>query len=222
MANPGFTVVLKLSGTSTAFTGEATTNTTGNTYQITDTTKWALDPTAAVTVYDTGVPVAAGNVTVDFLFGKVTLSAPPGGAVTVDGSYLPLWAVAEARGFEVNMTGAMLEDTVMSSSTTVRSRMLGLLDALGSVSSLDPLTTDIDSGGTTLKPESVFQAGTPILLEIAPASGLKFRGWVLFDTAKVSGSWDALVEGTLNWQAIGRTATSGAGSGESCSFNWST
>lgn len=220
MAVSAATCVLKLSGTSTAFTGEATTNTSGNTYQITDSTKRALDPATSITVYDGGSPVAAGNVTVDFLFGKVTLSSPPGGAVTIDGNYLPLHAMAEVRSFEINLSGSMLDDTVMSSSTSVHSRMLGIADASGSVTGLDPLTTDLDSGGGTLKPESIFAAGTPILLDVDFPAGNNFRAWVLFDSAKVSGGWDALVEGTINWQAIGRTASAGAGANEAASFGW--
>lgn len=220
MAVAAFTCVLRLSGTSTSMTTEATTLVSGTTYQVTDSTKRALDPATAVTVYDNGTPVAAGSVTVDFLFGKVTLTAPPSGAVTVSGNYLPLWAFAEVRAFELNMTGAMLDTTVMDSTTTVRTRVLGLADASGTISGLDTLQTDIDTGGTTLKPDTVFTGGTPILLEIDFPAGNSFRSWVLFDSEKVGGSWDALVESTMNWQAVGRIASAGAGTGEAASFGW--
>ena len=58
----GYATVLEVGGTSTAFTGEATTNTTGNTYQITNSAKRVLDPAAAVTVKDGGAPVAPASI----------------------------------------------------------------------------------------------------------------------------------------------------------------
>lgn len=222
MANAAFTCVLKINGASTAFSGEATTNTSGNTYQITDSTKRVLDPAAAITVYDGGVPVAAADVTVDFLFGKVTLSAPPGGAVTVDGSYLPLLSFAEVRGFEFAASGNMLDTTTMASTTSVYTRSLGLKDYSGSITSLDPLTTDIDAGGGTVTPDGYFTAGTAHVLDVDFPAGDNLRAWILIQDYKVGATWDSLVEATLNWVGVGQTATSGAGTNETASFGFGT
>lgn len=221
MAQAAFTATLKVSGSSVAMTGEACSLVSGTTYQVTDSTKRCFDTSSPITVYDGGVPIAAGNVTVDFLFGKVTLSAPPGGAVTVDAAYVPLFSMAEVRSFEINLSTAMLDDTVCTSTTAVRSRTAGLSDASGTVTGLDVLTTDLDSGAGSVKPLTIFQAGTYTLLEVDFATGNSFRAWVVLDLAKVGGSWDALVEGTIDWKAVGRTSVaSGAGSGEVCSFSW--
>lgn len=219
MAEAGFTCALKQTGTAVAMTGEATTNTTGNTYQVTNSAKRVLDPATAITVYDGATPIADANVTVDYLFGKVTLSSPPGGAVTIDGAYLPTYAVAEPRAFELNFSKSIHESTVMAATTTAKARTPGLKDLSGSITSLDNLLTDLDSGGTTIVPFTDWQSGTRRVLEITFPSGQIFRAFVLFSGISEKDAVDGLLESTLNFEG---NAATGTDQTEGSSFGFST
>lgn len=202
----GLNVSVKVSGTAVAFTGAATSNVSGNIYRLDDAAKRILDPSAAITVKDGGVAVAAANYTVDYLFGTVTLSAPPGGAVTVDGSYLPVHTAADAREFQVSMSREELEKTVFGD--TVRKYDLGLKSAEGSVGGLDLGDTDLDSGGDTLKVSDVLGNGTPVLVEAYLGSSNKYwRGWVLFSGLDLSSAFEGLAESTIKFRASARQAS---------------
>ena len=131
----GYATVLEVGGTSTAFTGEATTNTTGNTYQITNSAKRVLDPAAAVTVKDGGAPVAPASI--DWLFGKVTLSSPPGGAVTIDGSYIPRLTVALGKSAEPAVAIDAIDASVFGSQD--RAYVAGLRTLTATIETLDNL-----------------------------------------------------------------------------------
>lgn len=109
----GYTVVIKKSGTSTTMTGEATTNTSGKTYQIDATTKRVWDRTATFVVYDGGVDHTSDVESIDFLNGTVTFASAytVGGAVTIDGKYLPMTQLAKYRNFTLSMTQEAIDDT---------------------------------------------------------------------------------------------------------------
>lgn len=109
----GYTVDIKKSGTSTTFTGEATTLVSGKTFAIDDSTKDAWDPAATFVVYDGGVDHTADVLNIDFLFGRVTFKAAytVTGAVTVDGKYLPLATMASYRSFNLTQTMEAIDDT---------------------------------------------------------------------------------------------------------------
>ena len=207
MAIAGYSCQLKQTGTAVAMTGEATTDLGGDVYQITDTTKRIIDPDTAITVYDGATPIADGSVTVDYLFGKFTLASTPAGAVTVDASYLPSYALAEVRSFEINATAELADSTPMASTTTVHARTMTLRDVSGTVTGLDPLTTDLDSGGTTIVPMTDLESGTRRVLEVTFPGGQIFRAFVRFESADVGAAFDGLVEGTLNWVCTGATGT---------------
>lgn len=219
MASAAFTCAIKQTGTAVAMTGEATTNTTGNTYQVTNTAKRILDPSTAITVYDGVTPIADTSVTVDYLFGKVTLSSPPGGAVTIDGAYLPSYSVAEAKAFELSFSKDVFESTVMAATTTSKTRTAGLKDVSGSITQLDNLLTDLDSGGTTIVPFTDFTAGTTRVLEVTFPSGTIFRAFVTFSGVAEKTSVDALLESTLSFEG---NAVTGTDQTEGSSFGFST
>lgn len=219
MASAAFTCAIKQTGTAVAMTGEATTNTTGNTYQVTNTAKRILDPSTAITVYDGVTPIADTSVTVDYLFGKVTLSSPPGGAVTIDGAYLPSYGVAEAKAFELSFSKDVFESTVMAATTTSKTRTAGLKDVSGSITQLDNLLTDLDSGGTTIVPFTDFTAGTTRVLEVTFPSGTIFRAFVKFSGVAEKTSVDALLESTLSFEG---NAVTGTDQTEGSSFGFST
>lgn len=221
MASVGYNGKVETPGAAVSASALPTTNTTGNSYQINDAAKRALDPTQAVTVYDGGVAVAAANVTVDFLFGVVTLSAPPGGAVTVDAYYLPLLELAQVRGFDLECSVNLQDFTHMHATDAHRKRMMGIKDASGSVSLLD-ITTDIDAGGGTVTPYALFAAGSAILLSLTYGV-TKFRAWVLLEGIKTNTTFDDLVNHAIAWKvAPQNSVASGAASGEAVSYGFGT
>lgn len=90
---PGFRATVKRAGTPTSFSGEATTNTEGNTYQISESSKNLWDYTVGVTVFDGATEVADSDIKeIDYMFGRVTFvdTYVAGGSITVDGSYTPV------------------------------------------------------------------------------------------------------------------------------------
>lgn len=205
MAVAAFSCAVKQTGIAVALSGEATTSLGGDVYQVTDTAKRILDPDTVITVYDGVTPIADTAVTVDYLFGKVSLASTPAGAVTIDGAYLPTFAVAEARGFELSFSAPALDSTLMAASTTARTRTAGLKDLTGSISGLDPLTTDLDTG---VVPHDDFLAGTRRVIEVTfPTSGQIFRAFVRFAGVDESANYDGLLEATLNFEGSAATGT---------------
>lgn len=223
VAASGTTV--KESGTSTAFTNEATTKLTANTvYQITDTTKQIVDPDVAVTVeVDAdgggagGYAVAtASTYTFDYLTGKVTFDADQGAPalVRVSGSYLPLNTIATAREFAVSASRDVLDESVFPN--TAHKKKLGLKDLSGSLSLLEHFLTNHGTGSGTL--DSLLANGTAKLLEIQPGgSGQKLRAWVLFESQETKGGVDGLTEGSLSFNGTTKT---GSGQTEGAAYAW--
>ena len=108
----GYVATFNKSGTTTSFTSEAMTLVSGTTYAITNAAKNVWDHAVAVSVFDGVTDITATNVSsVDYLFGRVTLTAPPAGAVTVTGSYLPMTSVGTARDFSLAMTADSIDTT---------------------------------------------------------------------------------------------------------------
>lgn len=229
MPTPSYNTSLKMGGTSTAFTNEATTKLTANTvYQVTNAAKQILDPAVAVTVeVDADGGGAGGYVTadpttytVDYCFGKVTFDADQGASalVRVSGSYLPTLAVAGARECAVADKGSLQETTVFGSAW--RTRALTLQDFSGSLTTIEPLPADHDPGAGTKRFLALMRAGTPLLLEYRPGgAGDYFRGWVLLESADEKASLEQLLQGTVNFQG---TAPQGAGQTESAVSGWGT
>jgi hypothetical protein len=199
MAIAGHTTRIKVSGVAVAVTAEATTSLGGGVYQVTSTSRRIWDPSAAITVKDGGVAVSAANYTFDYLFGKVTFSVLPAGAVTVDGSYLPVATLAEVKSF--NFSGAAdLLDTTTFDSAGSKTKTKGLKDASGSLTMLSTPLDDIDpvTGGVqTLN--DVFTGGTVKVLE-ALLGTVYLRAFVVFESLEESAAVDGLVETTANFQ----------------------
>lgn len=110
----GYQVIIKKSGTPTAMTSEATTNTATDIYQITSTTKRVIDPDTAVVVNDNGSPVSAANIEyIDYLNGivKFISSYTATEPVTITGKYLPLTQLAKYRSFSLTQTTDAIDNT---------------------------------------------------------------------------------------------------------------
>ncbi len=217
MATAAYPTTVKIPGTSTVFTGAVTALTTGTSYQITDPVKRIIDPAVAVTVYDGASPLAHTAFVVDYLFGIVTLSGAPAGAVTVDGSYLPMLTLAEARDFSISASADLIDSTVFAS-TGVKLKMAGLKDFSVSIEALQLVSYDNDPGGGTQKIATLFDAGTPVLLEIRPSgAGDYFRGWTVIESYEKKGAVAGLIELSISLTGSARTGT---GQTESATFGW--
>jgi hypothetical protein len=189
-------------------TGEACTTLTSTTAQITNQSKRIIDPDTAISVIDNGSGLADTDVTIDYLRGIVTkTSGVWNGVVTITASYLPLYTVALARAFEINMTSDLLDVTDLADTSGCRVRTQGLADFSGTISQIDTLTTDLDSGGTTIVPFADMLAGTRRALYIYLSSGVDFRAFVKFSDMKDSGEVAGLLTSSVSWQAVSATGT---------------
>jgi hypothetical protein len=197
MALAGHTTRLKVSGAAVVVAGEATTNLGSNRYQITNTARRIIDPSVAPVVKDGGVAIPAANYTFDYLFGIATLTAPPGGAVTMDVSYLPVATIAEVKAFSFSAENGLVERTSFDSNGA-RQRMATLLDTSGSLQMLSSPLADIDpvTGGVQSL-FTVFTSGTPKLLE-AQLGATYLRWWVILKGLEVGSEVAGLVESTAN------------------------
>jgi hypothetical protein len=108
-------------GAGTAMTGEATTSLGGGVYQITSSTKRAINPNAAVTVYDGATPVATSDYQLAYGSGKIRFSGyTPSGAVTVDGEYLTLSQAAQGTDWTLDVQPTLEEVQVFGDTWRAR------------------------------------------------------------------------------------------------------
>jgi len=110
----GYVARLMSSGPSTAMTAEAMTLVSGKTYKVDSNARSVWDWTKSLVVDDAGSPIDVANIEeINYLFGTVTFvdSFTPGGAVTVDGFYLPLTEIAKGSSFTLTQTAETLDKT---------------------------------------------------------------------------------------------------------------
>ena len=199
MASAGYSSTLKVTGAAVAVLAEATSDLGSNRFQITNSAKRIFDLSAAVVVYDGGVPVDEADYQLNPVFGIVTFDAPPGGAVTVDFSYLPLLSVAEVRQASFSCVRTMLDDTTFDSSGA-RHRKAGLKDCSGTWEQLALLSDDIDPGGGTRILLTALENGTLLCYELV-AGGGTFRALFVIASEGQAVAVDDLVKGNVSWQA---------------------
>lgn len=102
MGSPGWKATVKRSGTSTQFTGEATSKILGSAYQVTDSEKREL--AEPVAVMDGGTPVDVGDIAaIDYSQGIVTLAA---GYVVAGGVMINGEATTEIKGSTHQVTAS--------------------------------------------------------------------------------------------------------------------
>ena len=203
----GYSASVSVTGTTTAITGEATTDVAGGhtIFQITDTTRRVLDPNVTVIVKKDGAAQSAALFTVNYLFGKITfLSAIGAGhTVTVDCNYLPLLTVATAKAVQVSTKRASLDATRFADGPDT-ARIYGLLDAEGSITALEDLLTDHDPGGGTRKFRDVLMNATArILLDTYLSTSDRFRAFVAFDEQSLNLPVAGIVEASIKWKLAG-------------------
>lgn len=177
-------------------TAEACSLVSGNTYRITSSARRVIDPEAQFNVLDTAVTVPFSNIAaIDFQFGEVTFVAPPSGAVTVTGKFLPLTTaseiVTEAKSFTLTESVDVMDQTVFSSSA-FKKKKRGLGDMNVSVT-LYSNATDL------VTMDSYLSNGTLVCMEILLGVDPRFRGFGRITNIERSGSVDGLIEATVSF-----------------------
>lgn len=190
---------VKVSGAAVGVTGEATTHLGSNVYQVTTSARRIMDPSVTPVVKAGGVAVSSALYSVNYLFGKVTFTAPPGGAVTIDYSYLPVAALASVKGFSVQADNG-LQDATTFDSAGARENQATLFDHSGSLQMLSLPLEDIDpvTGGVQTLAD-VLNNGTPKLLEIGLGSYF-LRAWIMLGSIEVGAAHDGLVESSVSFE----------------------
>jgi predicted secreted protein len=181
----GYVATLKKTGTPTTMTAEATTFVSGKTYQITDTTKRAIDPDTAVSVYGNAILIAASNIeSIDYLWGKVTFKSAytPTTPITITGKYLPLSAVARATGFTLTQQTDPVDDTDFATAQAnggYRAYLAGLKTVSLALNGIMATTNDW---------RSLLLNRTRVLIEICPDGANKSVARGFFRTTNVGQS----------------------------------
>ena len=177
----GYNCVATVTGTSTAFTAQAMTGSGAGPYQIASA-KQVWDPEGTFTFYDNGVAISSGDIlTVDYLLGKVTFTGSKTGPVTADGDYLPRLSWVKARSVSVSKVADKLDTSVFGSQ--YKTSIQGMVEISGTAEVIEPLSTDLDSGGDSRTWDAVFDGGTQVVLEVLPDGSKGLRFWaVLFGT----------------------------------------
>lgn len=115
-------------GSGTAMTGQATTSLGGGVYQITLSTRRAINPNASLTVLDGVTAVPPSRYQVAYGTGKIVFAGyTPAGAVTVTGEFLTLSKAAQ--GFEWSLDIQPVLEEVQVFGDTWKSRQRVQADA---------------------------------------------------------------------------------------------
>jgi hypothetical protein len=194
----GYSATVFASGPSTPFTGDALTLVSGKTYKLNTSAHRILDPSVLPTVKDGGVAVAAANYSVDMLFGTVTFVASytPGGAITMDGSFVTIAAVPGAFDVKLSRKNTIVDATQYAQGDAQKRRYLTLLDA------------SISLKGNGLALEQLFT-----LPQWAPAAPYSLNALIAPQTAQANGHYyrATAVAGTGTSSGVQPTWPTGAG-----------
>jgi hypothetical protein len=163
-----------------------------------------LDPATSWSVQDGAATLAYTAITsVDFLSGDITLASAPGGAVTFNGSFIPITTATdtlfECRDFTLTDSADLLDTTVFTGTVNrTRRRIQGLNDVELSAESLMDRTqmaylSTVKFRGDNVVTEVYFgDEGLP-----------RFRGFCKVESIESSGN----VEGLLSTSIVFKMAT---------------
>ena len=103
---------VKKSGTSTAFTDEAMSLVSGNTFKIDDSVKEIFDRDATFTFEDNAVAIPEGDIdSIDYLAGTVTFTSSKSGPITVTGNYIPVTQALCVSSGSLDFSKSLVEDS---------------------------------------------------------------------------------------------------------------
>jgi hypothetical protein len=186
----GKDVTIKVSGDATTMTGEATSTTDDQVYQITNATKRVLDFDTPPTVLDDGVETEEAY-TVNYLSGRITFEDvdEARGPITVTGKYLPMSTAAYANDMSHSRNCDLLDADRFG--LTHKNRIAGLKSASGVIGHID-MTDETYSDALT--------AGEPLVIEIVPASGIEpTRYLALLESDEMKAALDGVQSATVTW-----------------------
>lgn len=186
----GYSAAIKISGTATSMTGEATTTADNQNYQITNAVKQVLDLATAPTVLDDGVATAEAYI-VNYLNGTITFATVDAlrGTITITGKYLPMSTAAYAHALTINRATDLLDVTAFSA--THKKRIGGLKSASGTINQFDVTDTTY---------ENALIAGVPIVIEFKAESSLTVdRYWALLESSEVAAAIADVQDQTISW-----------------------
>lgn len=202
----GYGSALYLSGTGVPVTDEACTSLGSGVYQVTSTSRRVWDPDASahpITIKDGGSTVSSTYWSFDYLFGRVTFSGySPSGAVTVDGSYLPMTEVGEVHEHSIDAKANLLDSTSYNS-TGYTSFTRGLASASGSFA----FRSNVLDTVSDVSIQEFLENGTPKVLALRFGGSYYFKLFCILEGVSVKSTVNGLVEGTASFS----TAAQGAG-----------
>jgi hypothetical protein len=201
MAVAGYNCRLYLTGTATSFTTEATTNTTGHVWQITNANKQIWNPNVVPSFFDNAVAIPEADIlSIDYLFGAVTFTGAKTGPITVTGSYLPYHVISETHEFNFSLSRDVIDVSVLGVDS--RQRIVTILDGTGDFTVYDAPDTDYDPGAGTRKLKTLFDAGTQFVLvfRVTGDATNTYRFWAIITNLETAASVDGLIETTVSWQ----------------------
>lgn len=196
MATVGYKSRVKVSGTAVNITAEATTDAGDHkSYQVTNTARRVLSPTAAITVKSDGTTVSSGY-TLDRLTGTVTFAVARGAAeaITIDGAYLPVSDVALARSYSYELSAGMLDaSTFVDSADGWMRKAQGQLDVSGSIGNLH------DAADSLFR--DALRSGSLVVLSFYPdaSSTPSLIVWARFEKVTDDSAMDALVSESVDF-----------------------
>jgi len=194
---------IKRGGTPTAFTGEAFSNTVGDSFQIDDTSKQIFDRSASFTFFDNGVEIDSAQIlSIDYLTGTVTFSSPIVGPVTGDGTFIPVSTQDCITTGSIDMSVELEEDTCIETNTNgFKTRVGKLKDVSISLTQFNDLNKEYFD---------ILNAGEVVLVDIAIGSSdiQTIRGWFLVESSNDSSSVTDLETQEVSLQLDGDTDSS--------------
>ena len=206
MATAGYKAQVRIAGAALATINEAFSAVVSTTvWHATASAKRVIDWNTANTVQtspDGIVWTTVTNYTVDYLFGKITFSAPLAVGVQVRASYnyLPLYTFAEGRDVSFDVSFVELDTTVFGD-TDVH-RIQGLEDMSGSITSLSLLNVELDgTGGAEKTLAELLDDREYVVLCYKPdsAGNFEMRAVVQFSSEALSQAVDGLAESTVSF-----------------------
>lgn len=199
MALQGYKAEVKVSGTPVSFTAETMRSDDQQEFVIEDPVKQVWDRSAAITVErstgeDSWAVVAEQEYTLNRLAGKVIFwDAQENASIRVSGSYVPLTRVAGA--YEYTYTLECDNQAVPEFSSSYMHRIQGKKDVTGSLTKwYQTSSLFLDS----------LQSARPVVLEFftGDAAAPEVRIWALCSTVEMSASQEALVEESIEFEAV--------------------
>ena len=193
-ATAGYLAKVRKSGVSTSFTGEATVNTSGNVWRITDTVKRVWDRATVPTFFDDSVAIDVADISsIDYLFGEVTFTGVKVGPITVTGSYMPMSLVAGAKSVTLDRA-SVIHDSTDFSNAGAHEKITGMKDASSSMSKW------FDIGYVF---SDILSARETVMIEITPDDTHIYRGWFIPESVGLSLDITALLEESVSFQLDG-------------------